>query len=321
MAEKEVRIMQATIPTKRAWRLSWQHAGWACLLILACLLWVPELKTLWEVWHGDPMYSHCPLVPLIAAALLWTRRSELEWRAASRSGLIALGLATLIYLAAVWADIDFLIPLALVGMIAAGIWFLGGSKALQVSAGALGFLVFMIPWPTTLVSALAFPLQLKSSGYAALFGGLLGMPIQHTGVTLAVVPDPQKAPLYTCLVAKGCSGLNSLLVLLALGYLIAYFTPVKLGWRTLMVAAMPPLALITNSIRIVIILLVGTYINKTAATWVHNHEGPVLIFLCSIALLGIRHAILTYTQPRNTLPAGRPPQEGLTDVQIPTIDP
>jgi exosortase len=313
MAEKDVRIMQATVPSNFTWRPSWQHAGWACLLILACLLWLPELRVLWGLWH-DSMLSHGPLVPVIAAALLWTRRSELQrWESASRSGLLALGLTTLIYIAAVWADIDFLIPLALISMIAAGIWFLGGRKALWTSAGALGFLVFMVPWPTTLVSGVAFPMQMMSSNYAAMFGGLLGLPINHQGILLIVEADNHHHG-YMCEVAKGCSGLTSLLVLLALGYLIAYYTPVKLGWRAFMVAIMPPLALMTNTLRIVIILLVGTYVNEHAAQWIHDHEGPVLIFLCSFALLGIRHAILTYAQPRNTPPAGRPPEEGPADV-------
>ncbi|HZT42995.1 MAG TPA: exosortase/archaeosortase family protein [Chthonomonadaceae bacterium] len=313
--------MQAIIPSKLTWRFHWRHAGWACLLILACLLWTPELKVLWGLWHSDPMLSHGPLIPLIAGAHLWMRRSDLKWKSASRAGLLALGLTTLAYVAAVWADIDFLIPLALVGMIAAGIWFLGGHKTLLASAGALGFLVFMIPWPTTITDRFGFPLQMMSSTYAALFGGLLGLPVQRDGVQLAVVPDPHKAPVYQCIVAVQCSGLTSLLVLLALGYLIAYHTPVSLGWRAVMVAIMPPLALITNTIRIVFILLAGTYINAHFAKWVHDHEGPVLIFLCSFALLGIRHAILTYTQPRKPSPASEPPAEGPMDVPLPIIDP
>jgi len=317
--------MQATVPTIRIGKLTWQRAGWACLLLLACLLWAPELRMLWDQWRGNAALSHGPLIPLIAAFHLWMRRSELRrWESASREGLAALALTTLVYIAAVWADIDFLIPLALVGMLAAGIWFLGGRKALAVSAGALGFLIFMIPWPTTITDRFGFPLQMMSSSYAAMFGGLLGLPVQQQGVNLYVGPD--KAPVYQCIVAVQCSGLNSLLVLLALGYLIAYHTPVSLGWRAAMVAIMPPLALMTNTIRIVFILMAGAYISPRFANWVHNHEGPVLIFLCSFALLGIRHAILTWTQPRRPdrtaePPQARPPEEGPTDAPLPIIDP
>jgi hypothetical protein len=34
---------------------------------------------------------------------------------------------------------------------------------------------------------------------------------------------------------------------------------------------------------------------------VHDHEAPVLIFFCSLGLMGIRHAILSWTS--------RPPAE------------
>jgi exosortase len=186
-------------------------------------------------------------------------------------------------------------------MAAGAVWYFGGYRALGVAAGALGFLVFMIPWPTTLVERLAFPLQLTSSAYAALLGGLLGLPIVRDGVHLHVVPNPDAAPVYSVLVAKQCSGLTSLMVLLALGYLIAYHTRAGLGWRALLLALVVPLALFGNAIRITFVLLAGTYHSAALAQWVHDHESYVLIVLCCMGLLGLRHAILSWTgRPHGT---------------------
>ncbi len=225
------------------------------------------------------------------------RRDELrQWESKSRAGLALLLFTALLHVAAVWADVEFLQPLSLIGMAAGAVWYFGGFRALGVTAGALGFLVFMIPWPTTLVERLAFPLQLTSSAYAALLGGLLGLPIVRDGVHLHVMPNPEAAPVYSVLVAKQCSGLTSLMVLLALGYLIAYHTRVGLGWRALLLALVAPLALFGNALRITFVLMAGTYHSPGLAQWVHDLESYVLFVLCCMSLLGLRHAFLSWTE-------------------------
>jgi exosortase/archaeosortase family protein len=99
-------------------------------------------------------------------------------------------------------------------------------------------------------------------------------------------------------VAQKCSGLTSLSVLLALAYLIACHTPVRLGWKTLMVAVMVPLALLANTVRLTLVLLAGTHISAAAAQWVHDHEAPVLIFFCSLGIMAFRQALLAWQAPR-----------------------
>lgn len=264
-------------------------------LILALWAAAPTLGSLAELWRRDPGFSHGPLIPLIAGGLLWSRRDHLRrWDAASGWGFVAMVASALLFVAAVWADIYFLKPLALIAMLAGGVWFLGGGRSAQCSAGALGFLVFMIPWPTTLTERLAFPLQMTSSAYAAMLGGMLGLPIHRDGIHLHVMPSMDAPPVYSIIVARQCSGLTSLVVLLAMGYLIAYHTPVKLGWRALLVAAVLPLTLFSNSIRLTLILAAGGYQSPALARWVHDHEAPVLVLLCSIGLLGLRQALLVW---------------------------
>ena len=202
-------------------------------------------------------------------------------------------LATVFYFLAVFADVDFLKPLSLIGMMLGGVLFLGGTESFKTCVGPLGFLVFMIPWPTLIQDHLGLPLQLISSAYAALFAGMLGVPIHREGVQIFVQPDLNASPVYAMVVAQQCSGLTSMTVLLALTYFMAYLTPVKMSLRILMVGAVIPLAIITNSTRLTIILLFGAHGNVILAKWVHDHEGPVLIFFCSIALMGLRHFLIT----------------------------
>lgn len=273
------------------------QVGWIFFGILLGLLWLPELKMLWITWHGDETLSHGPLIPVLAAALLWMRRGDIHRANTSAiPGGVCLLVSILFYVLGVWADVAFLRLLSLISIFAGTFLFLGGWKALQATAGALGLLVFMIPWPMTFVEHLSFPLQLMSTSYASLLAGLCGVPVIRDGVYVMISPDPAAKPIYQMMVAQRCSGLTSLTVLLTLSYIIAYFTPLKLGWRIAMVAVVLPLTLLTNALRLTVILLAGNYHSPAMASWIHDHETPVLIALCSTALMGIRHALITWTQ-------------------------
>ena len=271
-----------------------KRLAWVLILVLALLIWLPEIKALWLSWASDSSLSHGPLVPIVVAGLLWTKREQLRtWASADWRGLAGLLITVLVYIAAVFADVDFLKPFALIGASLCGIWFLGGVENFRTCIGPIGFLIFMVPWPTLLVERLAFPLQLISSAYAALFAGILGVPIHKEGVQLLVQPNPDARPIYSIVVAQQCSGLTSLAVLLAIAYLIGYFTPIKFVWRVLLVGAVIPLAIVTNATRLTIVLLLGSHGNAPLALWVHDHEGPVLICFCSIVLLNLRRYLIS----------------------------
>jgi exosortase len=265
------------------------------MALLAGALIVPAVGTLWAIWHSDARFSHGPLIALIAGGLLWMRRREMgTWQAASLAGMALFVLSALGHVAANWAAADFLKPLSLIAMAAGAVAFLGGKEALWASAGALGFLVFMSPWPQTVTTRLAFPLQLTSSAYAALLGGICGLPVHQEGVHLCVLGGPGQKPVYDILVGQQCSGLNSLMVLLALGYLIAYHTPVALLWRAALMLAVVPMTLLLNAVRLTLILVVGAHFSAALAQWVHDHETPVLISLCSLALWALRQGLVAW---------------------------
>lgn len=296
-------------------------AGWLIALTLFVLLWAPVAVLLWRQWGADSSLSHGPLIPIIVAVLIWSHRKALDrWDSASAGGLVFLIFSGLLFVGSIWADIEFLKPLSLIMMALGGVWFLGGPKAALAVIGPLGFLVFMIPWPTVLVDRISFPLQLASSAYAAMFGGICGLPIHREGVQLSVLPDPEGKPIYSIIVATKCSGITSLMVLLALGYLIAYYTEVKIGWRMLMVAAVIPLTLFTNAVRLTFILLAGAHYSAALAKWIHDNEGPVLIFFCSIGLMALRQALLTWTNPNNDDSAPGEQPKGGADEAMATVD-
>jgi exosortase len=276
----------------------------ATLAALSLALWASVAGPLWRAWEGDKSLSHAPVMVLLALWLLWNRREKLQaWEDACPAGWALLVFCAVLHAASFLADVVFLKSFSLIGMTLGAVWFLGGRSALRAVSGPVGLLAFVIPWPTTLVEKLAFPLQLISSAYASLFAGMLGLNIHREGVHLTVIGNSGK-PIYSILVAQGCSGLTSLTVLLALGYLIALHTPVKMGWRALMLASILPLTLLANTVRLTLILEAGARYSAHLAQWVHDHEAPVLVFFCSLGLIGLRQAILAGTNAREEA-AGR----------------
>lgn len=278
--------------------------AWSSAILLLGAIYSPEFATLWTTWRGDPALSHGPLIPLITAGLLWMRRERLRnWNSAAWPGLLCMIFACFVYLAAVWADIDFMKPTALILITLSAIGFVGGWKAFDACLGPICFLVFMIPWPTTLIDRLAFPMQLMSSAYGGLLAGILGVPIHREGVQLYVMPTLDAQPTYSIIVAEQCSGLTSMIVLLALGYLVAYHTPVRWYWRAFLVALCVPLTVAANAVRLAVMLFAGANHGSAVAKWIHDHESPVLIFLCSIGLMTLRHLLLQW-QTSHGIPKG-----------------
>lgn len=256
------------------------------------------LPALFEIWGEDPSLGHSPILCLIVLVLLWNNKQS--FMAKSLPGkvelLVFIG-SIVTHIVAAWADIVFLKSISFWGIVAGAFGQFLGCRAFQVLVSSLGLLVFTSPWPTTLVEKLSFPLQLSSSAYATFFTGMLGIPVRRDGVEIHVLNATGNAPIYSILVAQKCSGLTSLNVLLALGYLISLLTPIAWWGRILLVGIVVPLTLLANAVRLMLILIAGAYHGSSVAQWIHDHEQPVLIFFCSLGLMGMRSILMRWIGP------------------------
>ena len=272
-----------------------QNPKWFAPFVLLALLGGSALVGLWGTWRTDPALTFAPLIPPIAALLLWNRRDRLrDWNCAYWPGLTLLAFSALLYVAANWADVEPLKPFSLIGVFAGLLWYLGGPVAFRAASGALGLLLLTIPWPETLSAQLQFPMQQISSAYAAQLAGMIGLPVQREGVLLSLIPDGATVPIYRIMVSQQCSGLTSLTVLLTIGYLIAYHTPVRISQRFLLLLLTIPLALLANAVRLTLVLAAGMARGAALAQWVHDHEQPVLVLLCGAGLMAIRGGLIAW---------------------------
>jgi exosortase len=261
-------------------------------------LWASNIPLLMHAWRSDPTASCGPLILIIACGLAYERWARKEAGADTDpvpTPLTALPVVIgsgLVYMAAAWLDIVVVRIGALLSLSIGVAGYLDGARTYRSAAAVLGFLGFAIPWPTSVTSGLAFPLQMASSSYAAQLAGMLGMNVVRHGVQLAVFGHGSLQPLYAITIAAPCSGLTSTTVLLALGYLIAYRTPAPMYVRALLMAAVIPVSLACNAVRLTLVLAAGAYVSPGFGGTVHDHEAPILVSMCCLTLIGIRWLIL-----------------------------
>jgi len=274
------------------------------LLALLVPIYAGLARGLWTTWTTNDNYSHGPLIPLVSAVLVWSRRrrlAELPVRG-SAFGLVPVALACLMQVAGLRSDVFALqgwsLPLLLAGL---SLTLLGFAWT-RVLAFPLAFLCFMLTFPPVIVNQLSFALKEVTVRFAARAAEILGVTLLRDGMTLYLEGGELR-------IENPCSGLRSLLALLATGALFAALQPGR-AWRrlTLFLAAVP-VAMLANALRITALIVVGHYVGvEEAGGLAHDASGYVLYAIALAGLLGVRR-LLTPRAPGR--PAPRPPLEAL----------
>ena len=251
-------------------------------------LFAPAAVAMVRAWATQDNSSHGFLILPIAAYLVWLRRDRIAGAyagAAAAGGLAWTAVALLLYLGGRWMEIDFLGPLSLVLMIGAQTLYFGGWAVLRQVAFPYAFLLFMVPWPDLLVEFVSFPMQLLSAKYATMLTGLMGIPVSRDGVDIHLAN-------YSFTVAVPCSGMKTLVALMALAALMAYLAQGPVWRRLVLFALGVPIALAANVGRITLILLIATLAGaKAAEGFFHGASGVAVFALAVIGLLAVGWAL------------------------------
>ncbi|MGQ9525484.1 MAG: exosortase/archaeosortase family protein [Armatimonadota bacterium] len=261
--------------------------GWAAISALMLWQYGQDVFTMASRWANEPEASHGFLVPFASAALVWWKRRQLAstprfvWGWGLVPLIFGLGLTVL----AESAQVAFLRPVAMLIVVGGILLYAFGPKLFARISFPYAFLYFMIPWPNFLVEMISFPLQLLTSTYAAMIAGLFGIPIRREGIGLY-------APGFSVTVAAACSGIRSLMAIMALAAVFAYLTKASWWKRGLLFLCGIPVALTANVIRVVLVLFIGTYWSKQIAVGMfHDYSSPVLVGLCSLLMIALQKAI------------------------------
>jgi exosortase A len=231
-------------------------------------------------WLNLADFSHGFLIPIVSLYFVYERRKELSALSPSTAwgglGLIVLGILLLLLgnLATEYFTMRFSILVVLGGIIL----FLLGKEFYKTLLFPVVFLIFMIPIPSVLMDRITFPMQLFASKVAARSLYLIGIPVLREGNIIQLANTSLE-------VAEACSGIRSLISLLALSVVFAYLSQKTTLKRVLLVLSTFPIAIIANAARVTGTgILAHHYGDKVAQGFFHGFSGWILFVVAFICL-------------------------------------
>jgi len=229
--------------------------------------------------------GHGNLIPWVVLGLFWWKRAELAAISKQIWPPAMLGVAVGLFLH-LTGYVTQQPRISAVGFFV-GLYFLmglaWGRAWLRASFFPYVLFVFSIPLGS-LAEAITFPLRQLVSVISVGFSQVvLGMDVVRDGTRIF---DPRGSFEYD--VAPACSGIRSLISLLALTTIYGFVT-FKTGWRrgvTVLVAL--PLAIIGNTVRILAVIVTAEAFGEKAGMRVHDGAGFITfgIAIGCIMLLG-----------------------------------
>jgi len=267
--------------------------GWHIVALVTLLAYLPVIYDLILDWYTDDNYSHGFLVPLVAGYFLWRQRKE--WRKTAfrytPAGWALVVLALGIFIIGTAGAEYFTVRCSLVFLLFGLAWTFGGRPILRLAWFPIAYLLFMIPVPYVVYYSATFPMQLLASKAAGIGLEIIGVPHRMQG-NIILLPE------YSLEVAEACSGLRSLVSLLALGAAYARLTQPTIGWQLALFVLTVPIALAANVFRVWATALGAYAISpKVAEDFLHEFSG-IIVFVFSFIALFIIGGIFYWWQRR-----------------------
>lgn len=262
----------------------WRYSQYLPLFLLALwvLLYWPTFEGLYARWikwdegmaHGLPVailfvglvYKSLPWVPLPSRNATW-------WLS-----MVGLGLGSAAWFVFHAVNVTILEQLILLPLLALLLASVFGLRQVFHHRLLLLFPIFAIPvW-----DYLNDPLLVMSSFVVGEMVRLVGMPAIIEGNSIFI-------PHGHILIADGCSGLRYFVIALTMGYLISYLNKYKERQLALVLAVAAIIGLITNWVRIFILIVIG-YKTEMQSPLMSDHEYFGWILFALVCLPAIYFA-------------------------------
>lgn len=270
----------ATVPARKNALL------WLPFLALPAI-YLPALYDLVIEWYTDPNYSHGFLIPIISGFLLWKKRETIlsAPRATDYGGLVMLIAGLLLFVVANSAAEYFTIRLSFLVTFIGLVYCLFGREIVKLARFELLFLVFMVPIPYLIYYTATVPMQLLASKITVWALNMIGAGAIRQGNIIYLGNTALE-------VADACSGMRSLVSLLALGCLYAHLSQKRPSAKLILFASTVPIAVIGNAFRVFVTsLLTYTVTENVTDEPLHTILG-LSVFVVAFVLLFILATIL-----------------------------
>lgn len=242
------------------------------------LFWTP-ITTLLRDWWTDPEAAHGLLLGPLALWLAWRRGVREDAHARMGWGLVILALAVLLRYASGLAAELFTMRMSFLLALGGLIVYRWGFKQVFRWWLPAGLLILSVPIPDVILSAIAFPLQLRASELGASLLAWRDVPVRLAGNVIHI-------PGQSLFVTEACSGLRSLTALLSLGLLMGGLWLRSPFLRVLLLVLTVPLAIVINGFRVFLTGFLVFFVDPSVGEgFMHYTEGWIL-FLAAFLILG-----------------------------------
>ncbi|MCX7925624.1 MAG: exosortase/archaeosortase family protein [Fimbriimonadales bacterium] len=235
------------------------------------------IQIYWLTRWGDPSgyYSYAYLVPPLALVMIWMRRERLLQLKAQPSwwGLPLFLLAAGIHLLGLWGYSSWVSSMAFPLLLIGASLLLWGFAITRVLLYPLLFLYLMMPMPSVVFDEITNPIQVWSTDVAEAMLRPFYNVLREDQATI-IMPSG-----YPLLVGVECSGFKVTIALLT--FILFFYTLVDMPlWKKLILpAALLPIAIISNGLRIALIGVAGQEYGSYAAKIAHEgYETTLPLF-------------------------------------------
>lgn len=250
---------------------------------------VPALTLLWISWSVNGYYGHAYAIPAVSLWLAFERREQLS--SAFRTldppafGAGVLFAAGSFEALMVVGDVGFAAGVGFPVLLAATAYAVGGQRLLRPLGLPLGFLLLAVPPPRFLTYELLFRLKLFVTQSAVRLLHLSGHTVASNGNEILV-------PSGTLFVADACSGLTSIITMLPLSVIIAFFLSHGTWRRLSIVGAVIPVAILGNLIRVAVtVSMVSSHGIDWAQGVLHESFGLITYTGGTLLLIGLARVL------------------------------
>jgi exosortase len=272
-------------------RLSEFSFGAIFLAVGFAALTIPTLVSLASQSWSREFGAYGPIVLVTGLWLVWRQVPEIRHAGVPGSPWITVPiLAAALVCYAFGRAYDFL-TLEAAGVYGAGIAVLHsrlGSAILLKHWFPFLYLAFAIPPPSSVLSDLTSPLKLLVSLAATDWLHAFGIPVARQGVTIFVAQ-------YQLLVEDACSGMNSIVGLIAVSLLYIYLMRGS-NWvySLVLVAFVIPIAVIANIFRIMVLILLTYFFGNEVAQGILHFTAGMLLFATALSCVFALDRLINY---------------------------
>lgn len=254
----------------------------ALIIILLIAIYVPAFISLGGRFLAtETYYSHGFLVPLVSAYLIWRKRKRLKEllpAPSCKSGLMLLIAGLLLHFISTALKINFGSYISLPIVMGGLVLYLFGKQIARELVFPISFLIFMLPLPRVIIIAVSFKMKMLAAQISSGAVNMMGISAIRDGSTIYL-------PNGSLLVGEPCSGLRSLISLLALGAVFTQFISGSRVKKNVLFLSAIPIALMSNVLRIILLLLTTfIYGEKVALGFFHDFSGMLVFVFAFIGL-------------------------------------